>query len=258
MGLLKLGSSGLQVVKLIADLNRAGFPVSGVVGNVFDSEVKKAVLRFQSQGMGPDGLPLVVDGEVGPLTQYALDVALSRRQAVPPKEISAPAVEQNPEGASKVGLQALAIAKAEMAKGAGEEGSDNNGPFVKKYADVAGASAGDSWCASFVSFCFSKANGKDMPFKPSAGARDILRQFQKHGWRYNADLDNPPCAGDIIVWWREAIDSWKGHIGIVSGYSDGIVYTIEGNRGSFPSKVRQYQYKLGKIDKLLGFGRARP
>ena len=61
---------------------------------------------------------------------------------------------------------------------------------------------------------------------------------------------------DILVFWRGSKTGWMGHIGIVESYEHGIVTTIEGNKGPPMSKVRRFTYKLGKIDTLLGWGRA--
>jgi CHAP domain len=200
----------------------------------------------------------VVDGQAGPLTRFALDVALKRKKPVPVSSLPVPGIASRPANASKAGWNALQIAKRELAAGAGEAGGDNKGPDVMRYHAVTGGKAGESWCASFVSYCFKEGNPGAMPYAPNKGARATLKAFKDKGWAYQADLDNPPEPGDIVVWWRNKLESWEGHIGIVSGYSDGIVHTIEGNRGDYPSKVSAFHYKLGKIDRLLGFARAKP
>jgi hypothetical protein len=120
------------------------------------------------------------------------------------------------------------------------------------------AADGNSWCAGFVSYCFSHS-GVAMPFRYSVGAQDILGQFKKKGWVYAASATNPPEPGDIIVFTRATKkEPWLGHIGLVHGYADGIVTTIEGNRGPFPSMVSSFTYVLGRIENLLGFGQAQP
>jgi hypothetical protein len=86
------------------------------------------------------------------------------------------------------------------------------------------------------------------------GARDIRFQFKNKGWLIE---DEEPGPGDIIVWWRGQHDGRKGHIGLVHHCSNGIVYTIEGNKGAFPARIRGFDYVLGRIDRLLGFGRVR-
>jgi peptidoglycan hydrolase-like protein with peptidoglycan-binding domain len=255
MTILRIGAQGAAVARLVADLEALGYRVGSPQPDVFDQSVKRAVLRFQTQHMGPDGMPLVMDGAVGPLTQFAIDVAMGRKAPVAPVVLAAPDLAEVPAGASASGLRALQVAQQELARGAGEQGGDNRGPDIRRYHAITGASEGDDWCASFVSYCFHTGNPGAMPYDPTAGARQTRKRFMDKGWAFDASFDNPPMAGDIIVFWRHAISDWRGHIGLVAGYRDGIVHTIEGNR---TPKVGAFHYKLGQIDRLLGFGRARP
>lgn len=256
--ILKRGVIGEAVGKLIDDLTKLGYAPAGAPGANFNADVAAALQAFQSQHIGPNGIPLVVDGEAGPLTLWAIDVALGRRKAAAWAAPEPVTPVTAPKEGSKTGWAALQVAKDELKNGAGEQGGDNRGPDIKRYHEGTGASEGDDWCASFVSYCFKKENPGAMPYKATAGARDTLAKFKAKGWDFVASVNNPPAAGDIIVWYRGPRDGWKGHIGIVSDYRDGIVYTIEGNRGSYPSKVAAFSYTLGQIDKLLGFGRAVP
>jgi hypothetical protein len=253
LGLLKLGLAGVQVLQLINDLKGAGFEAEGNNGNVFTSAVKLAVMAFQSANIGPNFQPLKVDGEVGPLTQWALDVALGRKQLPDFPPAPAPADTGKPATVSDIGWNALKIARREVGKG--EKGGDNKGADVMRYHAVTGAPEGASWCASFVSYCFKEGNPGNMPYQATAGARETLKRFKDKGWTYLARVANPPEPGDIIVFWRGTKTGWMGHIGIVEAYEDGLVKTIEGNRGPFPSLVRRYTYTLGQIDKILGWGR---
>jgi hypothetical protein len=255
MPLLKKNSTGPAVAELIRRLVKVGYLPQGTKGSVYDSAVFAAVKRFQAKHIGPNGLPLVIDGEVGPLTQFALSVALGELPEPQNNSMPAPALGAIPKGASISGWNALQAAKAEIAAGAKEIGGDDSGPFCKKYLAVTGLNEGNDWCAAFVAYCFDQGNPGAMPYKATAGARATLKAFKDKGWDYQASIDNPPMAGDIIVWWRGAITGWKGHIGIVSNYEHGIVYTIEGNK---TSKVEGFSYTLGQIDKLLGFARAKP
>lgn len=248
--ILKRGMIHEEVAQLAKDLSALGF-YRGPIGENFNTDMEAAVKAFQSQYVGPDQLPLVVDGQVGPLTHWALDIARGRTSSK-----KSPAPGAKPAGSSKAGWNALAIARRELAAGAGEKGADNDGPDVMKYHAVTGASAGDSWCASFISYCFAEGNPGAMPFEPTAGAREVLKQFKQKGWDFQASVNSPPAPGDIIVWWRGPREGWLGHIGIASAYENGLVHTIEGNRGPYPSKVAAFHYVLGRIDKLLGFGRA--
>ncbi|MEP9354107.1 CHAP domain-containing protein [Xanthobacter sp. KR7-65] len=253
--LLKRGMIDKEVAKLAQDLSKLGF-YAGAAGTNYNAEIEAAVKAFQSENLGPDQLPLVVDGQVGPLTRWAIDLAAGRvakSSGAPGKPPSA-----KPAGSSSTGWNALKIAQRELAAGAGEKGGDNRGTDVMKYHAVTGASSGDSWCASFVSYCFDEGNPGAMPFQPSASAREVLKRFKQKGWDFKADVNTPPAPGDIVVWWRGAREGWMGHIGIVSAYENGLVHTIEGNRGPYPSKVSAFYYVLGRIDNLLGFGRAMP
>ncbi len=183
--ILKKGSIGPQIAQLARDLTNAGYPPRTAVSDIFNSDLEAAVKAFQTQNIGPDAQPLTVDGKVGPLTRWALEVALSRiaRPIVSPIPISLS--PNRPDGASKSGWNALMIAKRELSAGAGESGSDNAGPDVMRYHAVAGGQAGWDWCASFVSYCFSEGNPGTTVFEPTVGARDLLKKFKNKGWAYS-------------------------------------------------------------------------
>jgi hypothetical protein len=38
--------------------------------------------------------------------------------------------------------------------------------------------------------------------------------------------------GDIVVFWRESIKSWKGHVGFYIREKDGWIYTLGGNQAN--------------------------
>jgi hypothetical protein len=103
------------------------------------------------------------------------------------------------------------------------------GPSVKKYLQPEGLPEGNSWCAAFVRLCFLQAAGGDkktMPFKYSAGAKNIFNQLKHKGLVYDANVVEP-CPGDIVSWWRVDKTSGFSHIGIVHHFNDGFLYTIE-------------------------------
>lgn len=253
--ILMLGSSGAAVTALSNDLRQIGFESERHSGDRFGRALQAAVKRFQSSHVGPDGRPLAIDGIVGPLTWFAIDVALGRRAAAQPPAPSVPIPEERPARSSEAGWNALQVARAELARGAGEVGGNNAGPHVRRYHAVTGAPEGASWCASFVAYCFAEGNPGPVVYPPTASARETLNRFRKNGWAVAPREDDPPRPGDVIVWWRGSVRGWQGHIGLVAGHADGIVHTIEGNR---TAKVAAFQYTLGRIERLLGFGRARP
>jgi hypothetical protein len=157
-------------------------------------------------------------------------------------------------GGSEIGRAALKTAILELKAGAREIGGDNCGPWVKKYLEPAGLQEGNSWCASFVSWCFFKAFGGDvnnMSFPYSSLARELLISLRKRGWTKSPDSGYYPLPGDVIIWWRVALQGWQGHAGIVHQLKDGILYTIEGNRSP---RVQGFSYIFSRMEKLLGFG----
>lgn len=249
MATLKLNSTGPDVLKVTAALVRRGFLKTET--ELFDKTVQNAVKLFQASHTDPQDRPLVVDGTVGPLTLWSLDhddiSNVIPAQSIPP----------HPAGTG-YGDMVVKVALEEMAAGAREIGSNNSGPFVKKYMNGL-AAEGNSWCAAFNSYCNKVASermGIPMPFKYDLGAKDTYSQFKKKGWSYKASDDNPPMPGDIIVWTRGDPNSELGHIGIVYKYDAGILTTIEGNKGAFDAPVRTFTYTLSSIANLYGFGRA--
>lgn len=252
MELLKKGSTGSNVKELQKLLNKKGFNL--IVDGVFGINTKNAVSAFQSRNLDKHGRPLVVDGQVGELTWWSLKNK-TEITVIPVMDYSK--MPDKSLGGSETGRQALQVAINEMQAGACEIGGNNMGKFVAKYLEPAGLVPPQYWCASLVSWCFLQASGGNkskMPFKYSAGARNILSQFKNKGWDFtlNDGSGKMPEPGDIIVWWRGKIDGWSGHIGLVHHSADGFIYTIEGNRSS---KVEGFDYKVINMDKLLGFGR---
>lgn len=256
--LLKLGSQGPDVAKLINKLRAFGFQLPP--GDRFDLRVKQTVEAFQSANVDALGRPLVVDGKVGSHTLWALDAGGG--VARPDAAISAIA-----PGGSAAGRAALQVALAEAARGAGESGSNNNGQDVVRYLN--GTPPPANWCAAFVSWCFREALGNgNVVFGYSIGAQDVHNRMRRLGHAYQATLAQPPQPGDIIVWRRadptDPRTGWQGHIGLVVGFADGYLTTIEGNRGAFPSRVGSFRYSWSQLvaseqsDKFKGlFGLSR-
>ena len=176
------------------------------------------------------------DGKCGPDTQQSLIDSMFEGDGVDIGPLAAAALE---------------IARREI--GYGEEGGNNSGMHVAKYHRIADDGNDDddgAWCAAFVSYCFeegAKQIGIEMPFKRSGGAKRLFSNVTVTG----ANVQDPR-PGDVVLWDRGAPGSWQGHIGIVESVSDGILHTIEGNVGSYPSKVKRLSYDMH--DLLLGTG----
>ena len=180
---------------------------------------------------------LLVDGECGPKTQSSIESA---------------------DKGSELGMKALEVAISWI--GEGEEGGNNSGEFVEslhlKQFDGDDDDDG-AWCAAFVSSCFEKACEEldiEMPFKRSGGAKLVMKRIGKAGCFVSAPDIRP---GDVVAWDRGAVGSWQGHVGIVERYdaSSGILHTIEGNVGRYPSKVRRFMHDMSKQTRLEGISR---
>ncbi|MEW5801406.1 MAG: peptidoglycan-binding protein [bacterium] len=247
---LKKGAQGPEVLELQNLLVKRGYSIR--VDGIFGIKTYQAVRAFQAQNLDQHGQPLEVDGQAGPLTWWSLThpkptieipCAIDYRK-MPPEEM----------GGSRLGRAALSTAIGELKCGACEVGGDNLGPWVHKYLEPCGLGEGNSWCASFVSWCFFHACGEEknqMPFPYSPGARDLLRKFKNKGWACVAKNGYLPRPGDLVFWWRVRMDGWQGHVGLIHQLKDGMLYTIEGNRSP---RVQGFSYVFSRMDKLLGFG----
>lgn len=95
------------------------------------------------------------------------------------------------------------------------------------------------WCSIFVNWCCMQA-GLQRTHKANA------RSWLSVGF----PVDNP-VPGDVVVYWRDSPDSWKGHVGIFMGFSKDrtLVFTLGGNQKNSVS-IQGYQ-----ASSVLGFRR---
>lgn len=245
---LRKGDHGPPVRQLQQRLAQRGYAVAD--SGSFDAATWRAVRAFQAQNLDQHGQPLVVDGTAGPLTQWSLEHPKPLIDT--PSAVDYTAMPA--DGGSARGRAALAAAIGELKSGACESGGNNCGAFIRKYLAPAGVAEGNSWCASFVSWCFLQAAGGDtaaMPFAYVPGARAMLAEFKAQDWARAPGSGYPPQPGDIVVWWRVNLRGWLGHVGLIHSVRDGMLYTIEGNRSP---RVQGFSYVLSRMDRLLGFG----
>lgn len=94
----------------------------------------------------------------------------------------------------------------------------------------------DLWCAMFVSWCAAQAGiGTDVIPKTSStvvGLNRFLAAGQAHARLEIVSGKFIPEAGDLIYFKNSRNDAVTNHVGIVTGYADGIVSTVEGNTSS--------------------------
>lgn len=89
------------------------------------------------------------------------------------------------------------------------------------------------WCAMFVSWCAKYANIPQEVIPPHAYTPSGVLWFMDRDQVYSrSQVENGeyiPQAGDIIYFRSDRNNSLVNHVGIVLGYFDGYVYTVEGN-----------------------------
>jgi uncharacterized protein (TIGR02594 family) len=144
--------------------------------------------------------------------------------------------------------QLLKIAFNEL--GTEEIVGDVDNPEVLKYASETGIKGITNdeipWCSTFVNWVAWKAG---LQYTKKANARSWLNVGTKV---------TSPEPGDVVVFWRESRQSWKGHVGIFLGYSADKkrVYCLGGNQGNRVSvsayraaQVLSYQ-RLAEVNKI--------
>ena len=125
------------------------------------------------------------------------------------------------------------------------KGHDDNPAIIEMFNSLGydGAKLKDetSWCAAFVNYCLKETGYK---YTGKLNARSFL------------DLQHEvfdPRLGDIVVFWRESKDSWKGHVGFVVRFRRGWVYVLGGNQhnevniSAYPES-RVLGYRRPKLD----------
>jgi hypothetical protein len=127
--------------------------------------------------------------------------------------------------------------------GQGEQGGNNAGPFVE---NTLGAPKGSPWCSYFVSKAAKDAGENYFGTLPRAA--DWLTKGQQEGWKVSK-----PQVGDISIWSRDG----GNHTGFVNRITDKGFYSIEGNTGEYPSKVKELFHPF-KEGNFKGFVRTPP
>ncbi len=116
-------------------------------------------------------------------------------------------------------------------------GSEHN-PEILKYAAEAGIAGVTTdeipWCSTFINWVAWKAG---LQHSKKANARSWLNVGMKV---------SSPEPGDIVVFWRESPQSWKGHVAIFLGISTNKkrVYCIGGNQGN---RVSVSAYRMNTV-----------
>jgi hypothetical protein len=237
--IIKKDESDSSLVSAIQEqLNKRGFGPIDVDGD-FGTHTESAIKEFQSLSRDSNGHPLVMDGQIGPISWAVL---FAQPVGGPPPEFNQPGLF----------TKAIEIASSQVGVLEVPPGS-NRGPDVEKYLKSAGCSPGDPWCASFVYWCFSeaaKAEGITNPLVRTGGCMTHWAETKGKKITQNEAMNNPSLIkpGFIFI-----IDhgNWKGHTGFVKSVANGYIGTIEGNTNTDGSReglmVAELQRKINSI-----------
>lgn len=94
----------------------------------------------------------------------------------------------------------------------------------------------DMWCAMFVSWCANLAGVSTDTVPSHSYTPDGLSWFAERGLAYSrAEVQSrkyTPKPGDLIYFKSSRNAKITNHVGIVTAYSNGRIYTVEGNVGA--------------------------
>jgi lysozyme family protein len=221
--LLRNGSTGRAVETVQARLLELGLRDLGGVDGDFGDRTEWAVRQFQARSIDHEGLPLEVDGIVGPRTWGAL-FGLA---AMPPP---APAPAAGDFAAALLTRASAEIGVREMPPGS------NRGPQVDAYLSrVSPTLLGQPWCMAFVYWCHdeaARALGRPNPAPRTAG---VHRGWQDAGLAAGGTVvtaaqaaQDPSLVRPGMVFFIDT-GGGKGHAGIVADLVGSRLVTIEGN-----------------------------
>ncbi|QKX05369.1 TIGR02594 family protein [Aquimarina sp. TRL1] len=94
-----------------------------------------------------------------------------------------------------------------------------------------------AWCSCFASWVAKKAG------------YNYSRKLTARSWLSIGQATYIPVVGDIVVFWREHLSSWKGHVGFYINHSRNrnYIYCLGGNQNNSVC-IKAYPVK-----RLLGF-----
>jgi len=89
-----------------------------------------------------------------------------------------------------------------------------------------------SWCAAFVNCILKRAN---KPYLRKLNARSLMQVGEK------VDV---PQLGDIVIFWRESKQSWKGHVGFYISEDKNKINVLGGNQTNKVCIMPYSKYRL--------------
>lgn len=75
-----------------------------------------------------------------------------------------------------------------------------------------------AWCSAFINWVAKKSN------------RKYSNKLSARSWLKVGCATSSPQIGDVVVFWRESIDSWKGHVGLYIREDEKNIWVLGGNQ----------------------------
>ena len=116
-------------------------------------------------------------------------------------------------------------------------GEENNPEIMKYFKEIGHEwvqTEETAWCSAFMNWC---ALQKNFEGSDALDARSWLKVGKK------VDIED----ADVVVFWRESKDSWKGHVGIPIRDDGSYIWCLGGNQSNMV-KISAYPK-----DRLLGY-----
>ncbi|WP_440880628.1 TIGR02594 family protein [Tenacibaculum sp. C7A-26P2] len=78
-----------------------------------------------------------------------------------------------------------------------------------------------AWCSAFANWCCQRAGEK------------MTRKLTARSWlKIGRTVHDSPRMGDIVVLWRESMESWKGHVGFFIRQDENWIWVLGGNQNN--------------------------
>ncbi len=103
-----------------------------------------------------------------------------------------------------------------------------------------------AWCAIYIAYKLYKLNVIDLKFINKHGAKLASTRY----WiQLLEQREGDPRIGDIAILWRESIESWKGHITVISDWNLNDKYFI-GTGGNQRNRVGSDLFNKDRVLKI--------
>jgi uncharacterized protein (TIGR02594 family) len=101
-----------------------------------------------------------------------------------------------------------------------------------------------AWCSAFINY-IAKISGVQYSGKLDA-----------RSWLEIGQPVQDPELGDLVVYWRESLESWKGHVSLYGGHNIKHIWSLGGNQNGQVNVSTYPQYRKLRYIRLPYINRA--